>query len=334
MVHFKFEFKFSIGKRHNLPKAQTPVAGWDYVNSEVERAKMAGKFKTASNYLTAARSWTKFMGATDWTFADFTAERLRQYQHWLGEHNVCQNTSSAYMRSLRAMYNRTMECKNMSPQKDPFANIYTGRAKTAKRSITHTDIMQLFALQLDSKNTLALARDIFVFSFCAMGMPFVDVAYLKKGQIKGQYIQYTRHKTGQRIQVALLPIMEEIINRYATLNSDFVFPILDNDTEPSSSFPSVTTCREQLHRLYLRRLRQYNYSLKQLSEMLGGTIHLSSYVVRHSWASIAYQHHLDIEMIGKAMGHTKTSTTLLYIKNLCSPDLAAANQSLMEELGL
>ena len=61
---------------------------------------------------------------------------------------------------------------------------------------------------------------------------------------------------------------------------------------------------------------------------------ISSYVVRHSWASIAYQHHLDISLIGKALGHTKTSTTLLYIKSLADPDLAEANLGMITELGL
>ena len=116
--------------------------------------------------------------------------------------------------------------------------------------------------------------------------------------------------------------MLRIIERYQENDSDYVFPILTADTP-----------RRQ-HHLYSCRLRQYNYSLQRLEQLLPNPCHLSSYVVRHSWASIAYQHHLDISLIGKALGHTKASTTLLYIKSLADPDLAEANLGMITELGL
>ena len=119
------------------------------------------------------------------------------------------------------MYHRAMETDY-----DPFAQVFTGRAKTRKRSLSPDDIQQLHALELPHGSQLALARDIFLFSFYAMGMPFVDIAYLKKGQLKDGYIHYARHKTGQRIQVALLPCMLRIIERYQENDSDYVFPIV------------------------------------------------------------------------------------------------------------
>ena len=67
---------------------------------------------------------------------------------------------------------------------------------------------------------------------------------------------------------------------------------------------------------------------------ISSSIPLSSYVVRHSWASIAYQHNMDIGLIGKALGHTKTSTTFVYIKSLFDSNLASANQSLMQDIGI
>ncbi|MBD8971518.1 MAG: hypothetical protein EGR93_08170 [Prevotella sp.] len=96
----------------------------------------------------------------------------------------------------------------------------------------------------------------------------------------------------------------------------------------------TTQSPDLLHREYLRRLRQYNYSLHVLSKKISSSIPLSSYVVRHSWASIAYQHNMDIGLIGKALGHTKTSTTFVYIKSLFDSNLASANQSLMQDIGI
>ena len=332
MVYFKFEFGWGKSLKKQASSSEDMMKkGWDWVNAEVEKARHQGRYKTAGNYLTAARSWTQFMGKEDWCFAEMTSETLDAYQRWLGERDICLNTISAYMRALRVMFHRAMENDGHECIDNPFAKVFTGRAKTTKRSITQTEILQLHALQLEPSSTLAWARDIFLFSFYAMGMPFVDIAYLKKNQLKDGYIRYARHKTGQRIQVALLPAMLDIIRRYEREDSEYAFPILTSDSPQSSQ---QTSSSESLHHLYQCRLRQYNYSLHRLSERLCLPRHLTSYVVRHSWASIAYQHHVDIGLIGKALGHTKSSTTLLYIKSLTDPDLATANQSLMQELGL
>lgn len=335
MVYFKFEFGWGRNETKSSSQGNnSSLRGWEFVKAEVKKAQTQGKYKTASNYLTAVRSWSKFLEKEEWYFSEMTTDNLVAYQHWLCESNVSLNTISAYMRALRVMYHRAMELEENSQVANPFAKVFTGRAKTAKRSITQADILRLHALPLPSGSSLALARDIFIFSFYAMGMPFVDIAYLRKEQMKDGVILYDRHKTRQRIRVALLPQMTDIIHRYELAHSDFVFPILVSDKDATSHASSEIPTSEQLHRIYLRRLRQYNYSLHRLSEMLGSQFHLSSYVVRHSWASIAYQHHFDIGLIGRALGHTKQSTTLLYIKGLESPDLGTANHTLMEELGL
>lgn len=336
MVYFKLEFGFGRNKKEvkisdatnqTNEQAMLEISGWDFVNSEVERAQQEGRFKVASNYLTAARSFTKYIGRSSWLFSDMTAEMLENYQRWLQGRNISLNTCSAYMRALRAMHHRALPFHNTTP----FSKVFTGRTKTKKRCISQSEILQLKALPLQPGSSLSFARDIFLFSFYAMGMPFVDIAYLKKSQLRNGFIYYARHKTGQQIQVALLPAMLEIIMRYEQRDSEFVFPILSDKVEDSVSSPSVSA---QQHRQYTARLRQYNYNLHHLSKMLGLAKPLSSYVVRHSWASIAYLHHLDISLISKALGHTKSSTTFIYIKSLFDSDLFEANQTLMQDLGL
>ncbi len=333
MMYFKFEIGFGKGKKlQGNGSSGCETSGWDFVNGEVERLRTDGHYKTASNYLTAARSWTRFLGNGNWSFSGMSAERVEQYQRWLAGRGICLNTISAYMRSLRAMHRRAMEAlaadggpglpQTVEGSRSPFGKVFTGRAKTAKRSISEEEIRQLCALSLPKGSPLSFARDLFMFSFYAMGMPFVDIAHLKKSQMKGGVIRYARHKTGHPITVAILPPMLQIAERYAVSDSEYVFPILSAQEG------------EALYKQYRHSLRQYNDALHQLSEMIGAPQPLSSYVARHSWASLAFQHHVDLALIGKALGHTKSSTTLLYIKSLFDRDLADANRSLMQCLEL
>ena len=292
--------------------------GMSFAKAEAERIDQEQRHKTAYNYLTAVRSLTQFIGNDKWSFADITTSMLERYQRWLCNRGIRLNTVSVYMRTLRALYNRAVENNADSP----FSAVFTGHEQTAKRSVTESEIRQLLALRLDSQPHLALARDLFVFSFMAMGMPFVDIAYLKWHQINDGVMHYARHKTGHKVCVNVEPCMAEIINRHAITSSEYVFPLL------------AGTTADNVHPTYLKRLRSYNYALHRLSSLINTSRTLSSYVARHSWASLAYRSGLDISQIAKAMGHTKLSTTLIYIRAWFDPSLAEANRKMMQALGV
>lgn len=321
MVYFKMEFSFGLfGKRKKREEKSVEMsAAWDFIQKVIDETKSEGRYKTAANYRTAAKSFTEFLQRDDWTFADVTCDVTERYQRWLIEKGVCMNTVSCYMRCLRTIYNKVVEAGQIE-DKRPFHKVFTGKEQTSKRSAIEVDLQRLISLSLSDDRGLAFARDIFLFSFYAMGMPFVDIAHLRKSQIKDGQFRYARHKTGQEIVVGIEPCMAEIIKKYEGENDEYVFPVI---TEHDA---------EKAQKQYDSQLRRYNCRLARLSKMVGASRPLSSYVVRHTWASLAYKHQLDIGLISKALGHTKTSTTMIYIKHLFDPQLAAANHCLLEQI--
>ena len=222
MVYFRIE----MGLGHSPKKKECSATnamnldGMSFAMAEAERMQKQARHKTAANYLTAARSLSRFLDNSRWRFADITAAMLQCYQRWLCNRGIRLNTVSAYMRSLRSLYNRAAD--NVAD--NPFTAVFTGNEQTAKRSVTDEEIRRLLALQLDHLPHLAFARDIFMFSFMAMGMPFVDIAYLKWQQIHDGVLHYARHKTGHKVCVAIEPYMTEIISRHTTQGSEYVFP--------------------------------------------------------------------------------------------------------------
>ena len=154
--------------------------------------------------------------------------------------------------------------------------------------------------------------DIARFQFLAMGMPFVDIANLKIRDIKNGYFEYRRHKTGVTVCVSIKKELATLINKYkAKANGRYLFPII-NDVGDNFS------C--QAHRSLVR----YNYLLKKICKKLGIPA-VTSYVIRHSWASYAYQEEVKLPVIAKALGHTQTSTTQTYIKGPEDDKVAEAN---------
>ena len=271
---------------------------------------------TIDNYQTAMRSFCQYVGGNI-TLESIDARLIEGYQQWLQENQITQNTISCYMRSLRSLLNQVSPSLRRQPL---FDHVFTGKKHTDKRSIPLTDIVRLQQLQLPRSSSLAFSRDIFLFSFYALGMPFVDIAFLQKRQVKDGYIVYHRHKTGQRIRVKIEQPMLQILHRYAHENSPYVFPILlDNqDTHIMKEYENART--------------RYNRHLRKIGSMAGIRRKLTSYVARHSWASTAYHSNVDLSVISKALGHTSPNTTLTYIREIDDNRIDTANYHLLQSI--
>ena len=76
---------------------------------------------------------------------------------------------------------------------------------------------------------------------------------------------------------------------------------------------------------------KYNRLLNQLAQK-AIIPHLTSYVARHSWASIAYSLDVALPIISKAMGHTSTQTTLTYIREINDYRIDEANKGIISPL--
>ncbi|MBO5584669.1 MAG: site-specific integrase [Prevotella sp.] len=292
-----------------------------FFDSHVREKQYAYSMSTIANYGTALRSLMRYLGQDDIAVDALTDDTVAGYQRWLLEQGVCLNTVSCYMRSLRSLCGKAAD-SGLPPRQQVFGKAYTGRMKTTKRAIRIDDIERIAHLRLDDGSSLALTRDVFLFSFCAMGMPFVDICHLQKKQIASGYLRYNRKKTGQPVVVRLEKYMRAIIGRYANCHPTYVFPLI-KASEPADAYAE-----------YLKALGSYNRTLKVLAARADIDVNLTSYTPRHSWASIAYGSNVDLPVISKALGHTNTNTTLTYIKEIDDNRVENANARLLENLGL
>jgi integrase len=285
------------------------------MNDEISKLEGARSLSTISNYRCALKSFMQFL-KKDVLTSDIKPELLESFERWLRNNSVCQNSISCYMRSLRSLMSKIYG----DYSKMLFSKVYTGRARTEKRAIPESDIARIKALKLKKGSFMSLARDIFLFSYYALGMPFVDICFLRKSQISYDKLVYERHKTGQKVIVRLEPCMTEIISRYRQKDSDYVFPLL-MESEPKAAYKQ-----------YLSKLACYNKTLNLLADKAGISHHLTSYTPRHTWASVAYSSNVDLPVISKALGHSNPQTTLTYIKEIDDNRLDDANHSIVSRI--
>lgn len=311
-----------------------PTHFLQFCQLEADRLKTIGRHGVAANYRCASHSLRRFLQTRqkhDITIRKLSPILMSDYQNWLWASGVSRNTSSSYMRSLQAIHSKAAAMGIATG--NPFQGIYRGIAKTTKRAIRADDIRLIYTLDLphtlrrqgrDLNNyhtrlllhRLQFARDIFC--FCARGLPFVDLAYLRQTDIRHGHICYARRKTRQPLEVKIEPLMQDIINRYATPHTPYIFPII---TDPQRAYAQ-----------YRYGLQRYNKSLKLLSDLLQKDLHLTSYVSRHSWATTALYNHVPISVISQAMGHDSERTTAIYLKSLESTQIDQANHTLLTTL--
>ena len=318
---FKISIQFSCDWLKSFqPKihksTMTKLTFTDVATQLISQLQTGKSKSTIDNYRTALRSFCHFSGGRV-LMEQIDSPLMERYQQWLHEQHVTPNTISCYMRSLRSLLYRL---KPSLKQQSLFDTVYTGKAHTDKRSIPFADIVRIRGLSLSPASPLAFSRDLFLFSFYALGMPFVDIAFLLKSQIHNDHIIYYRHKTGQRICIKLETPIEQIIHRYIRKDSPYVFPILSAGTQAD------------VFRDYENARSRYNRHLRKIGEMAGLAHRLTSYVARHTWASAAYHANIDLSVISKALGHTSPNTTLTYIREIDDERIDQANHLLLNQI--
>ena len=291
---------------------------YTFMQATIARLRRLNKIGTCESYEASLNSFRRFRNGRDISIENIDADTIAEYEAYLKASGITMNTVSAYMRRLRAVYNRAVE-KGITEQKYPFRHVYTGVDRTVKRAVPIQYISRMKKLDLSSRPLLDYARDMFLFSFYTRGMSFVDMAYLKKSDLTNGLLTYCRQKTGQRMFVRWEKNMQAILDKYPTSPTPYLLPIIRNTASDERS-------------QYKSAQHLVNTKLKEIMPLIGLKDNLSMYVARHSWASAARNRHIPLSVISQGMGHDSENTTRIYQSSLSNTIVDKANRLIMNDL--
>lgn len=289
-----------------------------FMEDIIGRLRQLKHIGTAKNYHAALGSFKRFRDNEDITLDAIDQITMEDYQAYLKSIGLSSNSISFYMRILRAVYNRAVE-KELTKNRKPFRTVFTGTEKTLKRAISIKDIKRIKNLDLSLKPNIEFARDIFLFLFFCRGMSFIDAVFLKKTDIQNGVLTYRRHKTNQVLHIKIIKPIKELIDRYSSKDSPYLFPIIDC---------SVSDERKQ----YETALRRINNTLKIIADMVKLSVTLTTYVTRHTWATIAKSKNVPINVISDALGHDSIATTQIYLASIDTATIDRANELIIKDL--
>lgn len=289
----------------------------NYYEQRIKRLIKTGKKGNARVYQDNMRTVARFLKGKDIPFEQFNYRKLKAFEEHMEERGLKVNTIGFHLRTFRAIFNSAIKEGIVQEKFYPFKNFKIRKENTQKRALSYEEIKKIEETEFDNPQ-LEWARKLFLFSYYCMGMSFKDMAYLRMNDIYGNRIQYQRSKTGIHYNIKIHPKLEVLVKEYrkGKSGSDLLLPIIEKETNEYGE--------------YRNDLRWLNRLLNRVGNELNLSLKLTSYVSRHSWATIAKRKGVATGIISQGLGHTTERTTQIYLKSFEDDVMDQANEMVFD----
>jgi integrase len=314
----KFE-RFFFDSKNN----KTVFALFDIVITELQEENRIG---TALSYRDAKKCLMRFRKNKDLNFSDIDAKFLKKFEYFILQ-TLSVTTVGIYMRSLRVIYNRAIKENIIKQDNYPFSDYRIPTAATAKRALHKADVQKIFNYSILPINGEWQAKNYWLLSYLTQGMNFTDIAYLKNKNLVDGRITYVRTKTKRTakeskiISIKITPILQEIIGQLRSNKTgldDYLFPILTSSMDAAKQKATI--------RQFIKTTNKY---LARIGKHLGLPLELTTYVARHTYATVLKRNGAPLSVISESLGHHNERTTQVYLDSFENSVLDAQNENLL-----
>jgi integrase/recombinase XerD len=301
-----------------------PLTFNEYSNRLINDLYQNNKIGNAIVYQTAVNRLISFANFSQLTFEQINYRFLENFKNRLISDGVKPNTVSNYFRTIRAIFNKAIKERLVSKDAYYFTDISFKPERTAKRAITKDEITKVISYPAAQDTPERSAKNYFILSFCLIGISFTDLAYLKPSNIRAGRLQYKRRKTGKTYDIKLTNEATNLLKLYQHPNNEYLLPILPNTIKEDGV---EAKC------LILQWIKTTNKYLKRISSNLEIS-EITTYVARHTWATLAKRMGYSNELIAEAMGHQYGNrTTAIYLDDFEQEVIDTINEKIIAVCG-
>ena len=303
----------------------------EYLKRYIDHLLNENRVGNAKTFQELRTSLTKFCGSLDFYFLDIDPTWLARYESWLRvERHYSDNSIGIRFRSLRVLYNSAVVDGLIRKSNYPFDTFKVSRLKTAtaKRSLTKADIRRIMNCELRTLTKypcpfLQLAQDLFLFSYLSCGINLTDILHIRYGDIVDGRVVFNRQKTGKLQSFQLQHAALDILDKYSRPDAhplDYIFPVLRR---------SVHVTAQQQYERVQRANKRINRYLKLIGEHLQLPVKLTTYVARHSFATVLKREGVSTSIICESLGHSSEKTTQIYLDSFENTQIDEAMKHLL-----
>ena len=296
---------------------------FEHFQERIKLMQDSGRTGNARSYKDTCNSFFNFTQDKELTFRKLNVSLLEKYEAHLRSRNNQDSGIAFRMRTLRAIYNSAIRNGIVKNEFYPFDKykISKLKGKGLKRALSRNEVKKILDVDITERPDLINTKNYFIFSYFTRGINFVDMMKLKKENIQDNNIVYIRSKTKGRFIIEILPPVKEVLDFYFTTNnsSDYIFPILlKNELTPI-----------QIENRKHKALSKFNKELKELAKLAGVDKNVTSYVIRHSFATNLKHLGVATDLISASMGHANLEITKSYLKEFENEVIDEANKKLL-----
>lgn len=299
----------------------------EFYSELIEEFKKNGKAGNTSIYtdsLNSLKAFTK--NKLDFYFSNIDKKWLEKYEKWQKDKGNKETSISLQFRTLRSAYNKAIDAGVANKKFYPFDDYKISKfnTKTKKRAISKEEVMKIIYTEtINATKLRTLTRDVFTFSYLCGGISFVDIANLTVDNIRNGKLKYTRQKTHGEIKLKLCDQAREIINKYHEKKTRYLFPIFD-----AKVHKTPVQKKNRVHKV----LAKINRELKVLASELEIEANITTYVARHSFATVLKNSGVNISLISEMLGHTDLKTTQIYLDSFDNKQMESAITNLLQTI--
>lgn len=320
---FSFElFKLEFEGKATFQKQVIENDIFSYFVKAIEQLKAEKRLGTASSYQASLSSLKAFSNREKLTFQEINVDFLKRYETCMLGNKSSPTTIGIYLRNVRTLYNKAISEGIITIDKKPFGRgqytIPTGN--NIKKALTKVDVERIIAYEVKDGTNEHFARDLWYFSYLSNGMNMKDIALLKQKNIQGDKLIFQRAKTAKttRSKPKLIAVMLqnqqlEIIQRWGNEKSNpetYLFPIL-----------SENMSAEDERKIIRQKTQTINKYMKRIGKALELELTLTTYVARHSFATVLKRAGAPIGVISEMLGHSDLKTTENYLDSFTDETL-------------
>jgi integrase len=307
-------------------KKSTKLFLFQYFDDTIKRLQEQGKVGNAAAYKDTKSSFSKFIENDTVEMKQISLKNLNQYVEYCRKIGHKDTGISLKMRTLRALFNRAKEEEKL--ENYPFDGFKWQQFNlaTEKRAITKADVLKIYNHKIEPGQPGFDSRNYWIFSYFTFGLNFMDIAKLEPGNIvtdEGQKtLVYLRSKTHKIVKVPLSNEALKIIDYYKNQNfgSKYIFPIIN---------PAIHKTAQQVKTRIKTATKKVNDEINAIGKELEIEKHLTTYVARHSFATILKKELIPTAIISEMMGHKTESITQTYLDSFSNETKSEAAKKLL-----
>ena len=303
-------------------KINSKITVFEHFEATIALMNTSGRTGNARSYKDTCNSFFSFHQDKDLSFKNLNVGLLERYEAHLRSRSNQDSGIAFRMRSIRSIFNSAIRNGIVKQEYYPFDKykISKLKGKGLKRALSREEIKKILDADLAERPDLIDTKNYFIFSYFTRGVNFVDLMKLKKESIQGENIEYIRSKTKGRFIIKIMPPVQKVLDYYSSNNiTDYIFPILlKNDLTPM-----------QIENRKHKTLSKFNKNLKELAKLAKVDKNVTSYVIRHSFATNLKQLGVATDLISASMGHANLDITNSYLKEFENNVIDDANEKLL-----